>query len=164
MRSPRSTRGLVTLAAAIVTASSAIAAQAPASADIVIGDGLAGVSLGMTPAQVRGVLGKPKRVVKGTNEFGRYRVFRYPHKVRITIMGRSVITTWTTGRYERTATGVGVGSTARQVRAGVPGVVCEKIAGIRYCHVGDYNPGETVTEFKIKHRVVKRALVGRVID
>ena len=72
------------LAAACVLA--VLASAAAASAAIVPQRGIAGVRLEMTKAQVRAVLGAPRRAVHGSNEFGSFTIYRY-RGLRITFQG-----------------------------------------------------------------------------
>jgi hypothetical protein len=70
----------------------------------------------------------------------------------------------TTSRLERTARGVGVGSTEAQVKAGVAGVRCRTESGFRRCFVGRFLPGRLVTDFDIRNGRVSSVVVGYVLD
>lgn len=65
---------------------------------------------------------------------------------------------------QRTNMGIGAGSTKRQVKNRVPGVVCNTVAGFTSCHVNDFLPGAIVTVFRLKNRVATAVEVGRVLD
>jgi len=144
----------------------ALVLAASASATIVVQQGMAGVRLSMTRAQVRGVLGQPVHVIHGVNDFGSYTEFRYPHRVVVTFQGNlSVTAVSTTGVYERTVNGAGVGSTEAQLRARVAHLTCESVtSSFRHCFVGRFDPGRRVTDFRIGNGKVTRVVVGFVID
>jgi hypothetical protein len=135
-----------------------------AAATIVPQKGIAGVRIGMTKGKVRSVLGKPLSVKRGSNDFGRYTIFRYG-RLQVLFQGNAAVTSVsTTRRSERTLSGVGVGSTEAQVEATVKGVKCRTDSGFRHCYVGRFGAGQRVTDFSIKRGKVTRVDVGVVID
>jgi hypothetical protein len=135
-------------------------AVSTAKAVIVPQRSIAGVELEMTKAQVRSVLGDPRRVVHGTNEFGRYTVFRY-RRLSVTFQGGANVTHVQTNRLrERTVRGAGVGSTRGELRARVVGIRCRP----RFCFKGRFLPGRRVTVFRFCDGIVTRVEVGFVID
>jgi hypothetical protein len=139
----------------------------PASADamIQIDRGIAGARLGNSRSEVRAALGTPARVRTGTNEFGTFTEYRFRGGIRVLFQGgTSVTSVSTTGRGDRTARGVGVGSTERAVRRKVAGVKCETTGGFRSCHTGSFLPGRRLTDFAIRSKHVTRVTVGVVID
>jgi hypothetical protein len=139
----------------------------PATADamIQIDKGIAGARVNNTKAQVRAALGTPASVKNGTNDFGAFTQFRYTGGLRIVFQGGSRVSSIDlTGQGDRTARGVGVGSTERAVKRKVPGVTCETIVGFRSCHTGDFLPGKRMTDFHIRNGKVSRVTVGIVID
>jgi hypothetical protein len=71
---------------------------------------------------------------------------------------------FTTGRGDRTRHNVGVGSTEQAVRNRVPGVRCDTISGTRSCHTNEFEPGQRVTDFRIRNGRVTRVAVAFVID
>lgn len=148
---------------ALVAALAAVFLAAPARGVIVPQRSIAGVALGMTPGQVRAELGRPSSVLRGRNIFGPWTRYRYP-RLTIFFQGNSRVTSIsTTRRAERTARGVGVGSTERQLR-GRHRVRCERIVGIRHCYVGSYRPGTRVTDFIVKRGRVVQVIIGIVVD
>ena len=152
---------LAALAAGLATLVLAPAADALIQVD----RGIAGARLGNTRAQVRAALGPPARVRNGTNDFGRFTVFRYRGGITVSFQGRRrVSAVTTTGPGDRTGRGVGVGSTEAAVKARVPGVRCETIAGTRSCHTGRFLAGRRVTDFLMRNGRVRRVTVGFVLD
>lgn len=151
---------------AAVAAAAALALPAPAGALIVPQSSIAGVRLGMSEARVRAVAGRPDHVAGARNEFGRYKVFIYrTRRLQVVFQGGGGATSVATeSRAERTRTHVGVGSTERAVRRGVPGVRCETVAGTRSCHVGTLRAGRRVTDFLLRAGRVVRVTLGFVID
>ena len=112
------------LIAAFVAIAGALVLTGTAGATIVVQRGMAGVRLGWTKPDVRSTLGRPLRIVHGTNSSA-YTIFRYPHRVQVVFQGNvSVTSITTTGRHERTPSGIGVGSTEPALRAAIPRVHC----------------------------------------
>ena len=150
---------------AIAIAAGVVALAPAASGAIVPQRAMAGISLGMTRAQVTRVAGKPLRVAQLHNEFGALTRLSYPGAVVVDFQGNSTVTAVsTTGTRERTAHGVGVGSTRAQVLRHVPGARCETTAGFAHCYVGSFGPGTRVTDFVLARGRVTRVTVGFVID
>lgn len=152
----------------VATSTSAIVlALAPAASGTIVPQrAMAGVSLGMSRTQVESVAGKPLRVERQHNEFGSLTRFIYPGRVAVDFQGDATVTAvWTTGRKERTARGVGVGSTRAQVLRLVSGARCETTDGLfAHCFVGSFEPGKRVTDFILSNGRVTRITVGFVID
>jgi len=153
----------LSIGAAIVAALVLVGA---ASAKLVPQQGMAGVALGMSRTQARTVLGAPSRVIHARNEFGVYTEFRYAGRsLRLVFQGNGGLTSIsTTGRGQRTRTGVGVGSTEAQVKQGVPGVRCAGTGTARHCFLGIFSAGKRVTDFRMSQGRVSRVVVGFVID
>jgi len=150
------------LAVCVAVAGLAWAATAAAAAATIVPQrGIGGVTLGMTEPQVRQSQGEPIRLKNGRNEFGRYRILRYP-TFQVTFQGLDKVTAvQTTSPKQRTVAGIGVGSRKAQVKAKVPGVVCEP----GHCHLGKFLPGRRVTDFFLgRTGLVTRVVVGFVID
>ena len=157
----------------LVIASAALAASLlvppAASAEIVPQKGMRGIELGMTVAQVRAAAGSPSSFRTVRNEImGRVRVWRYGlTTVRFdgTAADAKVLGLDTRSRRERTAGGVGVGSTRATVRRKVSGVRCLVEFQYDHCFVGRWRAGQVVTDFAIDARGrVSRVAVARVVD
>ncbi|MFN2468587.1 MAG: hypothetical protein ABR521_10725 [Gaiellaceae bacterium] len=144
----------------------ALVVPAGAAATIVLQKGIGGATLDMTEAQVRAKLGHPFRTVRGTNDFGPYTTLTYKRPpLRVSFQGNAGATSIdTSSPAQRTARGIGVGSTVAEVKARVPGVKCKTEFGYRHCYVGRWTPGMRVTDFAIKAGKVSRVSIGIVID
>ena len=149
-----------------IAAVAAIALVLPAAAGarIVPQRGIAGVTLNMTQAQLREKLGAPDTVThRNSPPLGRYTTWFYG-KTSVDMMrdgGAKVFNISTTSRSEKTAAGVGVGSTAAQVRTGVRGARCDA----QHCFIGRFDPGRKVTDFTLsKTGRVTRVTIGYVLD
>jgi hypothetical protein len=148
-----------------VAIGSTLASAPTAQAVIQVQRGISGIALGMSPGQVKAGLGNPRRVVTGSNDFGPFTQFLYRGGITVTFQGNANVTAVSIkGRTDRTPSGVGVGSTEREVKRGVRGVRCQTTAGVRDCHVGRFLPGRRVTDFLFHRGRVSRVTVGFVID
>ena len=91
--------------------------------------------------------------------------YRFRGGITVLFQGkRAVSSVSTTGRGDRTAAGVGVGSSERAVRRRVPGVRCETFGTTRTCHTNELAAGQRVTDFLMRGGKVRRVTVGIVID
>jgi hypothetical protein len=146
----------------------ALAPAGVAQAKIVPQHGIAGADLGMTQSQVRHVLGKPDQITHLHNDFSGTTDLIYgygPTNVTFSGTGLPVTMVRTTSRGQRTARGVGVGSSRTSVRSRVPGARCRTDAGRPHCYVGSFTPGRTVTDFILSGKGrVEAVTVGIVMD
>lgn len=145
-----------------------LAAPAAAAATVIPQQGMKGVRVGMTVAEVREKLGKPSREARVRHEIVG-RAWRLDYGLTVLSFdgpreSSRLITLSTTSRRERLADGVGVGST-RAAADRVPRVRCDVFDGFDHCFIGEFTAGRIVTDFHISSRGrVKRIVVGRVID
>jgi hypothetical protein len=154
------------IAAFAVCALLAAAGASGAAGDgrVVPQQGIAGLRLGMTKAQVRATVGLPRKVERGTTELGPYRTSHY-RTYTVTFFGGTRVTQLETrSPRERTAGGIGVGSTRAAVKAGVRGVRCVVEFEYDHCYVGTWKPGRTITDFALRSGRVWRVTIGYVID
>jgi hypothetical protein len=132
----------------------------PAAAMVQIDRGIAGARLGASRAAVKAALGTPTSTKSGSNDFGPYVRYRFAGGITVLFQGKAKVTSvQTTGLGDRTAGGVGVGSTQAEADA-VPGVKCEDGS----CHTSSFEPGKRVTDFTISGAKVTRVTVGIVVD
>ena len=136
---------------ALVLAGAALALPTAAAATIRPQQGMSGVVLGMTKAQVQARLGRPIGQGGARWYFARVWVgFRAGRATEIS----------TTRSTERTASGLGVGSTEAAVRRDFPRAVCAPWSVFRRCRFGSGQPGTRVTDFTIGHGRVLQITVA----
>ena len=124
-------RARLWLAAALATGVSCTVGAGGAEGRIVPQQSIAGVELGMTPAQVRALKGAPRTTRRWTlKEPGpvRFTVYVY-RRLEVSFAdwsnGTSVQGVTTTSRRERTADGLGVGTTRARLLHTVPRLDCD---------------------------------------
>jgi len=120
----------------------ALMLASPSGAAIRPQQGMAGVWLGMSKAQVRAKLGRPIGSGGGRVYYARVWVgFRLGRVTEVT----------TTHTNERTRAGIGVDSTEAALERAYPAVVCAPSGGFRRCRLGGGQPGTRATDFVIGH-------------
>jgi molybdenum cofactor biosynthesis enzyme len=125
--------------------------------------------MGMSTAKVTATLGKPDRKRTVNSEIlGRTSEWVYGRTVvqfSGTAKSSTVIEVETRDPEERTAAGIGIGSTKAELKRSVKKARCESGDGFNLCSVGAFRPGRTVTTFRLtpKNRV-SSVSVGTVID
>lgn len=135
---------------AIAVAGVLLLAVEPATATIRPQYGMSGIVLGMTKAKVRSRLGAPIGTGAGRFYYARVWVgFRLGRVTEVT----------TTRSTERTASGIGVGSSEASVRRVYPSVVCGPSGGFRRCRLGTGKPGTRATDFLLGHGLVLQLTV-----
>lgn len=144
-----------------------LALVATADAKIVPQVGIGGAKIGKTQKQVRSKLGKPDRKQVLTSPIGGFDFVQLRYgRTKVSFDGTQkrskVMAIFTKDESERTESGVGVGSTKKQVKKGVAGAKCKKEFGVAHCWVGAFKPGRTVTDFRLhrKHGKLRVASVG----
>jgi hypothetical protein len=149
---------------AAIAAVIALVLPSSAAATIVPQRGIAGANLDMTQVQVRAKLGPPDKVAYPKSPiFGKYTTWYYGGTTvdMFRTQDRKVFNVSTTSKTEKTATGVGVGSTAAAVKQGVKGSRCDQ----KHCWVGRFQGGRKVTDFQLSTTGrVTRVTIGYVLD
>lgn len=140
-----------------------------AQAVIVPQQSIGGAKLGMTRAQVEARLGTPIRVQSRKSEsFGfSWRDLVYS-RVTVSVFlpsnGSKVFGLTTKSKFERTTTGVGVGSTLAQVKAGLKGETCRREFGIHHCWQGNWDIGRAITDYRLVSGRVSKITIAYVFD
>jgi hypothetical protein len=151
----------LTVFVAIVAA--ALTLGSAAGATIVIGKGIGGVFLGMSPAQVREVLGAPAGIVHARLYYAPQLEYLYPHYLVIFEGQRAVTSISTTSHGEKTATGVGIGSKRAAVKSRVPHIRCND-GRSGSCYLGRFLTGNVVTQFDFSNGRVSQVFIGLVTN
>jgi hypothetical protein len=148
------------LPASALTLALLAAGAAPAAAEIVPQESIAGVRLKMSKAEVAAVLGQParkRRYVGGSGADDHFATWTYKRRgYAVSFLRRGtyrVSSITVTGGSERTATGVGIGSTRAEVKAGVPAVHCKRYdPTYATCFIGKSRIGDITTAFRLDRR------------
>ncbi len=117
-----------------------LAVAAPAQARIVINERIGAARLSLSDKQVIDRFGKPDNVTHGGSQFGPSKTFHYfARKLRVSFYDiEEPRVAWklrTASSGERTASGLGVGSSVRSVRRKLSGERCHVRAGNGSCQV-----------------------------
>jgi hypothetical protein len=148
---------------AFVVAVAAAALNVPvAGATIVPQIGIGGANVGMTPAAVKAKLGPPLRSASYKNDDGSTSQELYYKTFTVIIFKGEVAGVDTTSPKEKTASGVGVGTTETLLRRTIKGLVCKVSYGHRACTLGDASSKKSrITQFTIDQatKKVKRVAI-----
>lgn len=125
----------------------ALALPAVAGARIVINRGVDPARIGMTERQLRGRLGKPD--LAETAGSSKSLVYRRRKLVVTLFRGRVQIVS-TRSHADRTAHGVGPGSTLSMLRKHLRGERCGEKVGVYSCKIGSSRKGRRSTVFLIE--------------
>jgi hypothetical protein len=113
--------------------SAALMAVTPAAeagtSRIVVGQGIAGVTLGETPAQVEEVLGSPTSKQPPSQGLTAWDYHSSPLDLQVDFTGGGVSGMWTASPELRTSKGISLDSSPAQVRKAYPKVKCTLGAG-----------------------------------
>lgn len=141
---------------------------------LVVDSSMAGVELQMTKDEVRDVLGSPTESRGDDDDFGRVRrwYFKGPKAhfyFRPGVGGEPVVTAMLTRRgFVRGPSNSGVGTPESALRERIDELTCEtfRAPGFRQrsCYTGGFNPGEIVTDFRLRGDRVDSVRLGLVID
>jgi hypothetical protein len=134
-------RNLVVAAAAAL----ALALVPAVQATVVPQQGLGGVRLGMTKAQVTAKLGQPPVRTRAKPIVWSY------HRFWVTFRDGRVVDVSTTSGTELTAGGIGLYSTQAQILKAFPAAVCEPFVPYLRCRLGTGEPRTRVTDFYLGH-------------
>jgi len=135
----------------------ALGAPARAQAKIVLNRGVEPARIGMTTQQLRAKLGAPDVAERSGSTTSL--VYR-SRKLVVTVLRGRVQIVSTRSRRERTASGVGPGSTLRAVRTRVPDARCGAKAGVFVCKLGSSRKGRRSTVFLIAGGVVETVSIA----
>ena len=137
---------------------------APASADVIKpGVRMAGIKVGEPVKQVRATHGKPDRTVR--NADNAYTYFYKQRRLEVRFQNDSVVGISSKSRLDRTANGVGRGSTLAELHKGLVNEKCKTFDNTDdvVCEIFSHN-GDRHTGFTLRNGKVIRVDVGFVIQ
>lgn len=138
-------------------------AAAPPAQLVVLGHGIAGVSLGATRGALTARLGQGLVVRSGKGSYGPFVVVRYARpSVTVTFVQGVASVVSTSSKAYPTRGGVSVGSTNAHMRA-VYGTRL-RCGNFQICTLGQALPGHALTTFDLKNARVSRIDVTAVLD
>jgi hypothetical protein len=106
-----------------------MAAASAAQATIVVGQGIAGINIGETPAQVEGVLGSPTFKQPPSQGLTAWDYHKSPLDLQVDFTNERITGMWTAAKQQRTNKGIGLDSSPAQVRKAYPKAKCTLGAG-----------------------------------
>ena len=165
-----------TLTILLAAAAVSLGAAAPANAVIVPQDNIAGVKVDMTQEKVLEVLGDPlKTITRRGGPGGEDIITTYTYKrkgLKVNFQPNKAnthntvtsITVYRT-RKQKTAEGIGLGSTRRAVKTKLAGSKCKRLdPTYAVCWIGKSKIGEIVTSFRLnKRNKVSEIYLARIL-
>lgn len=139
---------------------------AVAQAKIVPELSIANVKIDDSPKQVRNKKGSPdaKEKIQTESPAGTTTIFYYGNdgkKLKVSFFQKAAYSISTRSPKQKTDTGLHVGSSKQDLLNDYPGVVREAHGLYR---LGDMNPGEVVTTFRIKQKQITEIAIARFLD
>jgi len=149
-------RGGAPIAAALAVAA---AVASPAHAKVTF-DGIGAIKLGMSEADVRAELGRPSSERTGGRADEAATLLYRRRKLEVTVQRAEdrVVAVKTTARSQRTASGLGIGSSKAAVQRRLRGEKCNAAAGVLVCSV---ERDGAVMDFDLRRGRVVRVSVTR---
>jgi hypothetical protein len=113
----------------LLSSAGSMAAAPAVFAKIIVGQGIAGVNIGKTPAQVEGLLGSPTFKQPPSQGLTAWDYHKAPLDLQVDFTGDHVSGMWTASKQQRTDKGIGINSSPAQVRKAYPTAKCKLGAG-----------------------------------
>ncbi len=140
-----------------------------AQAKIKPGSGIAGIKIGQSQKTVIKKKGQPdKKVTLQVENLGTVKEFRYGtggDTLTVQLWDKMVIFVSTKDADQVTSKDIGVDSTKKALVNAYPAVDCMKVNNKwQICQLGDVQPGNNVTTFRLRKKVVKSVEIARFLD